>query len=154
MSLNDIHDMVILDFHVIKGAYPPNDVVRHGDHPHFPAAAELQVRCRIAQQHNIRGKATDVNDEGPWNLLQPARLRHYCGISLRIDHDMADYQANRCAIEDEVNRTTLKVVREPRPQRIVFRGQSYGQIRLHHGADCALTLQFPVSYTHLAAVPG
>ena len=112
------------------------------NHSHLQTAAELHVRYRIAKQHNVCGKASNINNESARDLLQAGCLRYDRCISLRIDQHMPDHEADRCSVKDKVHCAALKILCKPLPQRIMLRGQSYGQIRFHHWAHSIALLQF------------
>ena len=134
--------MIVINLNVVHGAHPADDVVGHRDHPHLQAAAKLQVRRRVAQEHDVRGIAADVNDKGARNLLQAPRLRHNSGVGLGIDEHMPDQQADRSTVVNEVYPPPLKIVRKSLPQRVVLRRQADRQIRLDHRACISALLQF------------
>ena len=65
LTAEDCADMLILDPHIMQGTHTADDVIVHGDHTHFQASTELQIRLAVSEEQDIGGISADIHQEYP-----------------------------------------------------------------------------------------
>ena len=113
LAAEDSADMLILDPHIVQCAHPADDVIVHGDHTHFQASTELQIRLAVSEEKDIGGITADIHQEHPKMLVQLALDSRDGCECLGINKDITEQDGEGLVVVNEVDGLgTLEILGE------------------------------------------